>query len=134
MDSTRHYRRAVPAQSLVEFALVLPLLMLNLMIVMDFGRAVWYHNAISNSVREGARYAIVVSRTDAQIRGHIRDKSKGVRLADSDIAIIPSVVRTPRQPVTVIVTHRFQPLTPLIGDLIGDSLTLRASSRMLVEY
>jgi len=46
-------------QSLVEFALVLPVLMMLLMGVLDIGRVVWANDAISSAAREAARYAIV---------------------------------------------------------------------------
>lgn len=46
-------------QALVEFALVLPLFMLLLLAVFDFGRVVWVNNMVQNAAREAARYAIV---------------------------------------------------------------------------
>lgn len=44
-------------QSLVETALSLPLLLLILMGLVDFGRSFYYHVTISNAAREGAAYA-----------------------------------------------------------------------------
>ena len=46
-----------PGQSLVEMALVLPLLMILLVGVVDVGRAMFAKIAITNASREGARYA-----------------------------------------------------------------------------
>lgn len=46
-------------QSLVEFALIIPLVLLLVAGFLDLGRAVFYYSSISNMVREGARYAIV---------------------------------------------------------------------------
>src|SRR5688500_18998646 len=46
-------------QALVEFALVLPLFILMLVGVFDFGRIIWARNALENAAREGARFAIV---------------------------------------------------------------------------
>jgi TadE-like protein len=46
-------------QSLVEFALVLPIFLVILIGVVDVGRAVWANNAVANAAREAARYAIV---------------------------------------------------------------------------
>jgi TadE-like protein len=48
-----------PGQSLVEFALVLPIFLAILVGMVDIGRAVWANNAIANAAREGARYAAV---------------------------------------------------------------------------
>ncbi|MBI5955396.1 MAG: pilus assembly protein [Chloroflexi bacterium] len=44
-------------QSLVELALALPILMLVLLIVVDFGRAFYAYVTVTNASREGARYA-----------------------------------------------------------------------------
>ena len=47
------------AQSLVEFALVLPLLLLMVTGLFDVARAAWQENTLAYSAREGSRYAIV---------------------------------------------------------------------------
>jgi len=46
-------------QSLVEFALVLPLFLAILIGMVDIGRGIWANNVIANAAREAARYAIV---------------------------------------------------------------------------
>jgi hypothetical protein len=46
-------------QSMVEFALILPILMFLLMGFFDIGRVVLSHDALGHAAREGARYAIV---------------------------------------------------------------------------
>jgi TadE-like protein len=47
------------AQSLVEFALVLPVFLLIVTGLFDVGRAVWQENSLAYAAREGTRYAIV---------------------------------------------------------------------------
>lgn len=49
-------KRSLDGQSLVEFALTLPLLMLILLGVLDLGRLFFAYIAINNAAREGARY------------------------------------------------------------------------------
>jgi Flp pilus assembly protein TadG len=46
-------------QSLVEFALVLPIFLAILIGMVDIGRAVWANNAVANAAREAARWAVV---------------------------------------------------------------------------
>jgi hypothetical protein len=46
-------------QALVEFALVLPVLVLLLTGFFDLGRVVLAHDSLSNAAREAARYAVV---------------------------------------------------------------------------
>lgn len=52
-DSSARAQRGV---ALVEFALVLPLLMLLCLMVAEFGRAFWHYKVLVQSVREAARY------------------------------------------------------------------------------
>ena len=47
------------AQSLVEFALIIPLLIFMITLFIDVGRAIFTYSELANSVREGTRYAIV---------------------------------------------------------------------------
>jgi Flp pilus assembly protein TadG len=49
------HRRRSRGQSLVEFALVLPLFLLMIMGVVDAGRLVYMNSTLSNAAREGAR-------------------------------------------------------------------------------
>lgn len=130
-------------QALVEFALVLPIFVLLLMIIVDFGRAVWDYNAVSNMSREGSRYAIINSHTDGQILSHVQRLAPdaGFQLScDSSVAkrvcISPSPARTPNDPVTVTIGYRFVPITPMIAGLISGNgyIDIKASSTMTVEY
>jgi TadE-like protein len=47
------------AQSLVEFALMLPIFLLIVTGIFDTARAVWQENTLAYAAREGTRYAIV---------------------------------------------------------------------------
>lgn len=46
-------------QSLVEFALIFPMLLVLLLGFLDLGRAIFYYSSLTNAVREGTRRAIV---------------------------------------------------------------------------
>jgi TadE-like protein len=46
-------------QALVEFALVIPLMLLFIFAIVDFGRVIYMYSVLSDVAREGARYAIV---------------------------------------------------------------------------
>ena len=45
--------------TLVEFSIAATVFLTVMFAVMEFGRAVWTHNALSDAARRGARYAIV---------------------------------------------------------------------------
>ena len=53
------YAKDEDAQSLVEFALTLPVFLLVVTGLFDVGRAVWQENTLAFAAREGTRYAIV---------------------------------------------------------------------------
>ena len=57
---TRPYRYGRNAgQELVEYALILPVLLILLYGIMEFGRVVMTYNTLANAAREGARKGIV---------------------------------------------------------------------------
>jgi len=54
----RHSRsRGKRAQALAEMAVMVPFLVIGMMGMLDLGRAFYYQIALTNAVREGARYA-----------------------------------------------------------------------------
>src|SRR3989475_11133089 len=52
-------RQGERGQALVEFALLLPLMLLIITGLFDVARAVWQENTLAYAPREGTRYAIV---------------------------------------------------------------------------
>jgi Flp pilus assembly protein TadG len=46
-------------QALVEFALVIPIFILLMVALFDFGRVIWVNDTLATAAREAARYAIV---------------------------------------------------------------------------
>src|SRR5689334_18317964 len=64
--TTKHRRVATQRGSfLVETGLTLTLFLTIILALIDVGRAVWVHNAISHLSREGSRYAMVHGATNA---------------------------------------------------------------------
>ncbi len=60
MDALRRiFRSNDSGQSIVEFALVLPLILLIITGLFDVARATWQENTLAYAAREGTRYAIV---------------------------------------------------------------------------
>jgi Flp pilus assembly protein TadG len=145
-------------QSLVEFALILPIFLLILFGLFDMGRAVYAWSTINNAAREAARL-LIVDQTWALEGGtvvfsHARAEAlrQSVALAiDNDQVSIdfrdPDVLDTPNScedveddPSTVrlgcvaavTVDYSFTPATPVIGQIIG-SMTLEGESRFSIE-
>ena len=120
-------------QSLVEFALLLPLLLLILVLLFDLGRAVYYYSVIHNAAREGARYGIISPTDDAGIIAAAQAKVVG--LDQSNLFITPIETKTETEwYITVSVSYDFDLVTPLIdGFFGGNPLTLQTQSSMQVE-
>ena len=83
-------------QALVEVALVLPIFLLMLMILFDFGRVIYAQNAINQDAREGVRKGIVsagdldtnakFTTRFADIRAASRLMAPAVPLTDANIS------------------------------------------------
>ena len=54
----------VRGQSMVEFSLIFPLILLVIIMFIELGRVVYYYSALSNAVREGARFGTVCASVD----------------------------------------------------------------------
>ena len=87
---TRHRRGQENSrgQSLVEFALVIPLVLLMFMGIVDAGRAIFAYNALSNGAREGMRLA-VVNQSEAAIQDKVRSASSGISADDVTTTFTP---------------------------------------------
>jgi Flp pilus assembly protein TadG len=88
--------RRESGQALVEFALVLPVLMLLVMGIIDFGFAFNQWNTAQNAAREGARIA-AVSTSEATIKNRAKVTGGTINLLPTDVTIScnrPSVNNT----------------------------------------
>lgn len=126
-------RRREAGQSLVETALVLPVLLIILMGIFDFGRAIFAYNAVSNSAREAVRVAIVNQNTTA-VEDEAKRSAIGLDPAEIDVTFsIPDCVAVQVGcTAQVQVDHRWMAITPIIGNLIGP-IPLSSTTEMKVE-
>ena len=51
--------------TLVEFSIAVTIFVTAMFAVMEFGRALWVHNALTDAARRGARYATLHGQSDA---------------------------------------------------------------------
>lgn len=140
-------------QTLVEFALILPIFVLLLVGVFDFGRAIYAYNTINQAAREAARLAIV-----DQTISHIQDEasqssvSLGIEAADvmvefrdreqlgtpnsctgavaGDNNNDASIVRCM---VIVTVPYEYVAATPLVDALVG-TIRIEGESQFKVDF
>jgi len=114
----RHFSQG---QALVEFALILPVLMLILLGVFDLGRAIYAQTAVSNTAREGARRAIAGG-TSSDIQTRIQQTAVGIYSTNGSVfsyQVVPAPPISYGATVTVTVTYTFSAATPFIGQYLG---------------
>ncbi len=111
---------------MVEMALVLPILLIILCGIIDFGWIYYNTLAVANSTREGARYAVVNTapktgdtstlQRDNRIKAKILDVSPATIKTNMVITITYSDTTTPiNGDVSVTVTSNLRILTPVVG-------------------
>jgi Flp pilus assembly protein TadG len=65
MATHRHEQKKTErGASLLEFAIAATVFLTVLFAVVEFGRALWVHNALTDAARRGARYAVLHKSTD----------------------------------------------------------------------
>ena len=139
----RSRERGAAGQSLVEFALVFPVLLIMLIAIFDFGRLVFAYNAITNAAREGARVGII-NQTESGIQDEVINQGTSLGLVAADVVVTYVKSDAPTQPcpddpptsleclVVVTVSYDWQAITPVIGSIVGP-VTVTAISEMPIE-
>lgn len=139
--------------SSVEFAIVLPLLLVILFGIIEFSVAMFNQAVITNAAREGARAGIVYAGddddrpTEAQIRAVVNNyigshliSLGGASIEDDTVppADISGAQGTAGQPLTVTQSFQYdflvlRPLVALTGGALPGSITQTATSVMRLE-
>lgn len=140
--STRRLRREESGQALVEFALVVPLLLVILLGIIEFGRAINYWIDTTHLANQAARFAAVDKNpgggTLAQFiagQGTTRELREGgtdsVQDGLSVELCFPSGTSKVGDPVRAVVSTKYKWLPFL--DLPATTTTLRGSATMRIE-
>lgn len=117
--------RSERGQALAEFALVLPLLLLLIAGIIEFGRAWNIQQAVTDASREGARLAVIsdgatMDAVHAKVEARLADAH--IKVADIDtIEFSPAASWKPPQPdgSSMTVTVRVNYEIPFLGALMG---------------
>ncbi len=112
-------------QDIIEFALALPLLLLLICGIMDFGIVIFSYNSIANAAREGARYAVTRPlANDPAIEAATRQFTIG--LNSSDLSV--DIDHLASNAVKVDVTYDLSLVTGFVIDAVGGEPNLRIHS------
>lgn len=155
----RGRRPAAGGQSLVEFALIFPIIVLLVAGFVEIGRAVFAYNTIASAARQGARVAAVNQLADVtdcnemwpiddpyephwSIRGCaiLAAKTLGITTSNVSVSYAPppgtTLTCSPTLHVgclaSVTVTYHYSVSTPFVNMVIGP-ITMTQTSQMPVE-
>jgi Flp pilus assembly protein TadG len=154
---TTNVRRAERGQAIVELALTLPLLLLIVLGIFDFGLMFQRYEVVTNAAREGARVAVLPDYTAAQAVTHAQNYLASGGVAGTVVStcggavspgqicvsVVPGTTTIPTTPaktvdqmvVTVEYDHQHLfvgPIMQLFGGSLG-TVRLTAVSKMRKE-
>ena len=123
--------RGEGGQSPLEFALILPTLIL---IMLSIGEIGWYFIAklaISHAAAKGARFAVEGFVIDpSEVEEEVRRAADGIGLREEDVTVMIAAHQTPGGIIPkyaiVEVTYTYKPI--LTGLIFGRRVTIRASA------
>ena len=124
-------RRAERGSAAVEFALLLPILLLVLLALVQVGALARDQLVLTQASRAGAREAAVNGSIDA-VHEAVRSAAAGLNSERVAIGVSWGVERG--EPVTVSVTYEVPVASPLAGWLLPETVTLRSSATMRREF
>lgn len=127
MISTKSLSNDQRGATLVEFAICATVFLTVIFSVLEFGRALWVHNALTDAARRGARYAVLHAASDpASVKNVVvyGDPAGGTKpvvnnLTTANVTVNYSNFGLDGGTVSVSITdYQFQFVVPLIGTSI----------------
>jgi Flp pilus assembly protein TadG len=130
--------------TLVEFAIGVTVFLTAMFAVLEFGRALWVHNALTDAARRGARYATLNTEANiAQVRNVVvygNEAGSGQpmlnNLSTTNVDVVYNDFGLNDGTVTVSINdYQFQFVIPIVGTTITMphySTTLTAESAGLI--
>lgn len=120
-------------QSMVEVVLILPILLLVLMGIFDFGRILHSRILLENSARFSARVG-TIENSDTAIADAINDTTSALEASQLTTTITPlESSRESGDSLTVRLTYDVPIYTPLISNIIGNPVAVEGEVTMRVE-
>lgn len=107
--------------ALVEMALVVPLILLLVLGITDFARALLTNITVVEAAQEGALYASYFPDVSADIQQRVVDSVDDIAIVPADVAAVVDLVACT---ATVTVDHDYPLITPVGRTLIGNTITL----------
>jgi Flp pilus assembly protein TadG len=125
-------KQRASGQSLVEFALLLPVMLLLLIGALDIGRLFYFDIVVGNAVREGARQAVDPAYTNAQITQVVQSSAPGVAVGGVTVSPSSRSSANSGEEVSVTATYTLVVFTPGISSLIGSPKAVSHTAKMKI--
>ncbi|MBM3705018.1 MAG: pilus assembly protein [Actinobacteria bacterium] len=121
-------------QASLEFALILPVLIIIILMVSQLGYLVYLQNVIEHAAREGARI-LVTTNSERLLHECIYKTCSGMEKKKLDIEILPSspVQRNLGDTVNVRLCYRYSGFAGVARLLPGDCIAIRSNCSMRME-
>ena len=116
--------------SAVEFALILPILIILVFGIVEFGIAFNNYIALTHAAREGARIA-AVDLNNPDLKNIIIERAFPVQITEDDIVISTPEGTNIGDPVEVEITYNISITIPLVGSW---DIPLKNKAIMRLEY
>ncbi len=133
----KNNRNGEKGQNLAEFAMVVPIFLILVFAIVDFGMGFHAWITVTNASREGARIGAVGADT-ATIEARVVDTASS--LVEDDLAItVVNAQGAPGESVSVDVEYDYELITPLsnvlgiFGGGLGSPITFHSESEMRIE-
>lgn len=145
-----HRGRSTRGQALVEFAIVMPIIVVVVLGLLDLGRAVYAYNTLAQSARQAARTAMV-NQVTADVKAQAVASGATLGLTNSDVDVCfktaastlsdcgsstndcPAATRAIGC-LAIVRTHiSYAPMTPVVA-LLMSTINLSSTSIEAIEY
>jgi len=123
------HRKGEKGQSLLEFALIVPILLIILAGVLDLGRLYYTYVSITDAAAEGASYAAIHPQANerAEVLQRAQEASGALVQIDPTMVQVDCPAVAAGAPITVTVSYSFTVATPLLNVIVpSGELRLRA--------
>ena len=127
MRQTKLFESNERGGTLVEFAIAATVFLTVMFGVIEFGRAIWTHNALADAARRGARYAVLHPADDIdKVKNIVVFGNEGgsgdpmlPNLGPSNVEVAYSQFALNKGTVSVSVTnYQFEFVVPIVGTTI----------------
>lgn len=134
MNKWNRITKEEKGQSLVEFALLLPVLMLIILGIIEFGFMFNAKITLNSAAREGAR-VYAVSKDEAEVNQAVNDTLGYLGSGDSIVKSYKDLDETSGiKMASVTITKEVDFLTNFFDALLGESIVMESEASMRVEY